>query len=71
VVVVRPDEPEHRPTGHLAQFILAALLPEHGITRGLAGLQKTPVLDAAVELPQEAMFAPSPIAGAGDGPVRS
>src|SRR5664280_1553163 len=61
MVVVRPDEPEHRPTRHLAQFILAALLPKDRVSGGFTGLEKSSVFHAAVELSENPMVAPSPV----------
>src|SRR5665811_1892536 len=71
VVIVRPDEPEHRPTRDLAQLVLAALLAKYSVAGGITGLQETPVLNATVELAEEPKVAPRPVAGASNGAVLS
>src|SRR6476619_6851287 len=63
-IEVRPDEPDDRPAGQqLTDQVLAALLPEHGVTGLLTGAQQPAVLDPSVELTDEAVLAPDQVGG--------
>src|SRR6478735_8534311 len=68
LVEVGPRQADHPCTGHLAEVVLALLLPEDDLAGVLSVLEEPAVLDLAVELAQPGVARPRPV-GAADEPA--